>query len=65
MLCFFANGKNLCLHGGREHHELKLCQFEFGDDYVEYTENGSKNRSGSYKDKRQNKVVRHYMQMPL
>lgn len=25
-----------------------------------YTENGSKNRSGSYKDKTPNKVVRHY-----
>ena len=57
---FFANGKNLCLRGGREQHQLKLCQFQFGDDYVEYVENGSKNRSGSYRDKRQNKVVKHF-----
>ena len=65
---FFANGKNLCLRGGREHYNLKLSQFQFGyeeiednfRDYVVYTENGSKKRSGSYKDKTQNKVVRHY-----
>ena len=57
---FFVNGKNLCLRGGHEHHQLKLSQFQFGDDDVEYTENGSKNRSGSYKDKRENKVIRHY-----
>lgn len=60
MPCFFANGKNLCLRGGREHHALKLSQFEFREDFVLYTENGSKNRSGSYKDKRENKVIKHY-----
>ena len=59
----------LCLHGGREHWGLKLSQFEFGDEkdangevtsYVVYSENGSKNRSGSYKDKTPNKIVKHY-----
>ncbi len=39
---YFTNGKNLCLRGGSEHHSLKLTQFTFGNDYVEYTENGSK-----------------------
>ena len=46
----------------------KLSQFSFGTDlkdkqpldYVVYTENGSKNRSGSYKDKSENKHVKHY-----
>lgn len=64
MQCFFANGKNLCLRGGHEHYNLKLSQFQFGyeviednlRDYVVYTENGSKNRSGSYKDKTPNKI---------
>ena len=37
---FFANGKNLCLRGSREQYQLKLSQFRFEDDYVEYTENG-------------------------
>ena len=50
---FFMNGKILCLRGGREHKTLKVSQFTFGVDeggeYVVYTENGSKNRSGSYK----------------
>ena len=54
---FFFNGKYLCLRGGRE--ELKLSQFKFGCDeggeFVEYVENGSKNRSGSYKDRAPNK----------
>ena len=27
---FFANGKNLCLRGGREHHTLKISQLVFG-----------------------------------
>ena len=57
-------GKALCLRGGREHKALKLSQFPFGFvkrcEYVEYTEHGSKNRSGSYKDKADNKVVRHF-----
>ena len=65
---FFSNGKILCLRGGREHYTLKLSQFQFGSDefngevkeYVVYTENGSKNRSGSYRDKTPNKVVQHY-----
>ena len=43
----------MCLRGGREHKALKLSQFMFGvdegGDYIVYTENGSKNRSGSYK----------------
>ena len=66
---FFMNGKVLCLRGGREHHCLKLSQFSFKverlpdgseAEYVEYAENGSKNRSGSYKDKTANKVVKQY-----
>ena len=65
---FFANGKNLCLCGGREHHTLKISQLVFGKEdkagevleYVTYTEHGSKNRSGSYKDKHDNKVITHY-----
>ena len=62
---FFVNGKNLCLRGGCEDHQLKRSQFQFEDDYVEYTENGSKNRSGSYKDKRENKVIAHYVDPSL
>ena len=54
---FFVNGKNLRLRGGREHYQLKLSQFEFGDDFVHYTENGSKNRSGSYKDTRLSSIM--------
>ena len=66
---FYGNGKVLCLSGGRKHWGLKLSQFEFGDEkdangevtsYVVYSENGSKNRSGSYKDKTPNKIVKHY-----
>ena len=49
------NGKVLCLRGGREHKALKISQFKFGfedgKEFLEYTENCSKNRSGSYKDK--------------
>ena len=60
---FFMNGKILCLRG-REHKTLKVSQFTFGIDeggeYVVYTESGSKNRSGSYKDNGDNKVVKHY-----
>ena len=66
---FFANGKYLCLRGGREHKELKLSQFTFerdeGGEFVQYVENGSKNRSGSYKDRALNKVVKHYAQPEL
>ena len=62
---FFLNRKVLCLRGGREHKSLKVSQFTFGSneggEYVLYTENGSKNRSGTYKDNAsQNKVVKHY-----
>ena len=62
---FFLNGKVLCLRGGREHKSLKVSQFAFGSDeggeYILYTENGSKNRSGTYEDNAgQNKVVKHY-----
>ena len=67
---FFLNGKTMCLRGGREHKALKLSQFTFGTDdggdYVVYTENGSKNRSGSYKDKPDdNKVIKHYADSSL
>ncbi len=59
------NGKVLCLRGGREHKALKISQLTFGSDddgeYVVYAENGSKNRSGTYKDKPgSNKVIKHY-----
>ena len=54
----FLNGKVLCLRGGCEHKMLKISQFSFhsdeGGDYVVYQENGSKNRSGSYKDRAEN-----------
>ena len=67
---FFLNGKILCLRGGREHKQLKLSQFSFstdsGGEYVTYTENGSKNRSGTYKDKPgDNKVVKQYSSADL
>ena len=61
---FFMNGKVLCLRGGREHKDLKLSQFTFGKEgdreFVVYTENGSKNRCGSYKDKAGNKIIKHF-----
>ena len=47
---FYYNGKNFCLRGGKEHRALKLSQIVRHHDpahYV-YTENGSKNRSGSF-----------------
>ena len=47
---FYYNGKSLCLRGGKEHRTLKVSQIVRHDDpprYV-YTENGSKNRNGSY-----------------
>ena len=63
---FFLNGKMLCLRGGREHRDLKIAQFIFDcdevGDYVQYSEQGSKNRSGSFKDKGENKIVKHYAQ---
>ena len=47
------NGKDLCLRGGREHKGLKISQFTFGfedsKEFLEYTKNGSKIHSGSYK----------------
>lgn len=67
---FFTVGKTFCLRGGREHEMLKLKQFKFGTegsacaerkvDFVVYTENGSKNRSGSYKDRGEAKEVKHF-----
>ena len=62
---FYMNGKVLCLRGGREHKSLKISQFNFssdqGGDFVVYTENGSKNRSGTYKEKAgENKVAKDY-----
>ena len=61
---FFMNGKVLCLRGGREHKALKMAQFSFGHEggreLVVYAEHGSKNRSGSYKDKSENKIVKHF-----
>lgn len=50
---------------GQEYHLLKISLLVFGKvgevlEYVTYTEHGSKNRSGSYKEKRDNKVITHY-----
>jgi len=54
---------------GHEHKELKLSQFTFGRDeageFVQYVENGLKNRSGSYKDRAPHKVVKQYAQPEL
>ena len=67
---FFMNGKALCLRGGREDRMLKLSQFsihsdEYGE-FVVYSENGSKNRSGSYKDRADNnKIIKHYADASL
>ena len=65
---FFCTGKTFCLRGGLEHYALKISQFSFSTEVhnsvqresVEYVENRSKNRSGSYKDKARNKVVKQY-----
>ncbi len=64
------NGKVLCLRGGTEHKLLKINQFSFGFDdgveHVTYTENGSKNRSGSYKDSADNnKIIKQYADQSL
>ena len=64
------NGKVLCLRGGREHKMLKLSQFtihsEESGEFVVYKENGSKNRSGTYKEKAySNKIVTHYADSTL
>ena len=68
LLSVFLNGKALCLRG-REHKTLKISQFRFhsdeGGDYVVYQENGSKNRSGSYKDRAENKIIKHYADLTL
>ena len=61
---FVMNGNILCLRGGREHKDLKVAQLTFGEDsggeFVVYTENGSKNRSGLYKNAGDNKIVKQY-----
>jgi hypothetical protein len=66
---FFYNGKNFCLRGGQEHKDLKFSQLKRkvvdvnGCSKVcyEYTEHGSKNRSGGIKQLRiPNKVVVQY-----
>ena len=66
---FFMNGKVLCLRGGRKHKALKISRFKFGfeDDreFIKYTVNGSKNRSGSCKDKSGNKIVKHFADSSL
>ena len=43
---FYVNGKVFCLHGGKEHRNLKIPQFirHFEPDHYVYTENGLKNR---------------------
>ena len=58
------------LRGGREHKMLKLSQFtihsEESGEFVVYKENGSKNRSGTYKEKADsNKIVKHYADSTL
>ena len=66
---FFYNGKNFCLRGGQEHRDLKFSQIKRKTVNVngcikvcyEYTEHGSKNRSGGIKQLRlENKVVVQY-----
>jgi len=47
----------------------KPLQFQFGKDeggdYIVFIENGSKNCSGNYKDKADNKVIKQYAQPQL
>ena len=66
---FFYNGKNFCLRRGEEQRGLKLSQLKSGiatvngeaKVYYEYTEHGSKNRTGGLKQlQMENKVVRQY-----
>ena len=58
---FYMNGKVLCLRERREHKSLFNFGSDQGGDFVVYTENVSKNRSGTYKKKAgDNKVVKHY-----
>ena len=71
---FYYNGLNFTLRGGDEHRNLSLTQITFGNEpdpadptkvikFVEYTENGSKNRPGGCKQLNlYNKNVRHYEQ---
>ena len=44
---FYLNSVNLCLRGGGEHRNLQFQRLEDPDRYI-YTENGSKNHSGSF-----------------
>ena len=69
---FYLCGIYLCLRGGDEHRELKITQFVIQEvdnphnpsekiKRLTYTENGSKNRSGSmHQVHLENKVVNHY-----
>ena len=66
---FFYNGKNFCLRGGQEHKNHQFSQFKrkvvnvngYSQVCYEYTEHGSKNRSGGLKQlKTSNKVVVQY-----
>ena len=47
---FYYNGKNFYLRGGKEHRALKLSQIvrHHNPAHYVYTENGSKNHSGSF-----------------
>ena len=67
---FFYNGLNFTLRGGEEHRSLSLSQIKFGEEdnteYMEYTENSSKNRPGGNKQLNlENKVVCFYSQPSL
>ena len=66
---FLYNGKNFCLWGGAEQHNLKLSQFQREVTIVEgqevsgyiYTEFGSKSRQGGFTNLNlENKVVRQF-----
>ena len=60
---FFLNGKNFCLRGGEEHRRLALSQVvrHYNPDHYIYTENGSKNRKGTFTERHiANKVVPIY-----
>ena len=58
------------MRGGEEHRSLSLSQIKFGEEdnteYMEYTENSSKNRPGGNKQLNlENKVVCFYSQPSL
>ena len=64
---FFYNGKNFCLRGGAEHHNLRISQFKRETTTVDskevdchiYSEFGSKNNQGGFASLNQNnKTVR-------